>query len=178
MKSEEAQLVEACIKRDERACRQLYERYAPKMYGICLRYTHSTEAAEDVLHDGFIKVFENLNRLRNADALGSWIHRIMVYTAINSHRGELDRVDCDSVADVVESEYSTSENVYAKLDAEIVMHAMRELPASFRSVLNLCEIEGYDFSEVAKMMKIKESSVRATLVRAKRMLADILRNEL
>lgn len=178
MKSEEAQLIEACIRRDERACRQLYERFAPKMYGICLRYTHTTAAAEDVLHDGFIKVFENLGKLRATDALGSWICKIMVYTAINSQRNELPLASCDVVDEVKNRDYASSDEIYAKIDAEIVVNAMRDLPASFRMVLNLCEVEGYSIEEVSKMLKVKNSTVRSALTRAKRMLAEKLKSEM
>ena len=79
MIQEEAQIIEACLRKDQRAYTALYERYAPKMYGVCLRYTRSKEAAEDVLHDGFLKVFENLHRLRDTNAVEPWIRKIMVF---------------------------------------------------------------------------------------------------
>lgn len=173
MKSDEEHLIKACIKRDEEACRQLYERFAPKMYGVCLRYTHSSAAAEDVLHDGFIKVFENLSKIRDAKALGAWIKRIMIYTAINYVRSEKPMELNELYTE--DARYATSEDIYAKIDAEIVMKAMQELPGSFRSVLNLCEVEGYSIREVSEMLKIKESTVRGALVRAKRMLAEKLK---
>lgn len=177
MKTDEAQLIDACIKRDERACRQLYERFAPKMFGICLRYTRSTTAAEDVLHDGFIKVFENLDKLRAVEALDAWISKIMVHTAINSLRNEQPLVSYGNIEENAENEYGSSDSVYAKIDAEIVIKAMQELPDAYRTVLNLCEVEGYGYGEVAKMMKIKESTVRSNLVRAKRLMCNKLRNE-
>ncbi len=176
MKSDAEYFIEACIKRDEKACRQLYERFAPKMYGVCLRYTHSSAAAEDVLHDGFIKVFENLDKLRDANALGAWIKRIMVHTAINYIRSEKPLVLNDF--DKEYGNYATSDDIYDKIDADIVMKAIQELPGSFRSVLNLCEVEGYSIKEASEMLKIKESSVRGALVRAKRMLAEKLKEQI
>ena len=172
MKSEEAQLIEACLKRDERAYSKLYERYAPKMFAVCLRYTRSNSAAEDVMHDGFIKVFETLHKLRDVESLESWMKKIMVYTAINSQRNELPLASMEGVSANVQSDYATSDDIYAGIDAKIVIEAMQKLPASFRTVLNLCEVEGYGFEEVAQQMGVKESTVRSALTRAKQMLAE------
>ena len=177
MKPEEAQLIEACLKRDERAYSKLYERFAPKMFAVCLRYTHSNTAAEDVMHDGFIKVFETLHKLRDVESLEAWMKKIMVYTAINSQRNELPLAPIDSISTDVQSDYATSDDIYASLDAEVVLKAMQQLPASFRTVLNLCEVEGYGFDEVAQQMGVKESTVRSALTRAKQMLAEKLKTE-
>lgn len=177
MKPEEAQLIEACLRKDERAYRRLYDLYASKMYGICLRYTSTNSAAEDVMHDGFIKVFENLHKLRDVSSLEAWMRKVMVYTAINSHRQELPLAASQNGKASIEDESLDSDNIIDRLDAEIIVKAIQELPASFRAVLNLCEIEGYSFNEAAKIMGIKDSSVRSTLVRAKKMLAQKLKND-
>lgn len=175
MNPNNAQIIEGCLRKDERAYRALYDRYAPKMFGICLRYTRSNAAAEDVLNDGFIKVFENLHRLRDVSSLEAWMRRIMINTAINSQRNELPVATMDAID--ISSNYATHSDIISSIDASIVVEALQSLPASFRTALNLCEVEGYSYDEAAKIMDIKLSSLRSTLVRAKKMLLDKLENK-
>lgn len=175
MKQDDAHLIEGCLRKDQRAYSAFYERYAPKMYGVCLRYTRSSAAAEDVLHDGFIKVFENLHRLRDINAVEPWMRRIMVYTAVNAQRKELPLAASGDVDTNVTDDYCNGNEIIAKVDADMVVKVMQQLPASFRTVLNLCEIEGYDFAEVARIMKTKENTVRSALTRAKQMLVKLLK---
>lgn len=76
-------LVRDCLKLKPEAQRQLYEHFAATMLGVCFRYTKSITDAEDVLQDGFVKVFKHLNQFRSEGELGAWIRRIMVHTALN-----------------------------------------------------------------------------------------------
>lgn len=174
MKTEEAHLVEACKKKDRRAYRELYDRFSPQMYAICLRYTHSQNAAEDVLHDAFIKVIDSLHRIKNSDSLKSFINSITVHTAINAYRDQPFVVDPDSVSEIVEDDFGP-ESLYSSIDIQYILEAIRQLPSRYQLVFNLCEIEGYSFAEVAKQLNIQESSVRSNLLRAKRILAEKLK---
>ncbi|MBP5190212.1 MAG: RNA polymerase sigma factor [Bacteroidales bacterium] len=174
MNQNDAQIIEGCLRKDERAYRALYDRFAPKMFGVCLRYTNSRAAAEDVLNDGFVKVFENLHRLRDKSLIEAWMRRIMVYTAINSQRKELPLASADEINTDYVSDYTTHDDIVSRIDASIVVQTMQTLPPTFRAAINLCEIEGYSYEEAAKMMGVKTSSLRGTLVRAKKMLAEKL----
>lgn len=170
MKPDEAKLVEACLRHDQKACRQLYDSYAPQMFGICMRYARSREAAEDILHDGFIKVFENLGKLRDTSQLVPWMHSVMVNTAISfyrhdSHIGYLpDMTDHSSMG-------SDADEIYGNIDVEIIMKAIQKLPTAYRMAFNLCEIEGYSFAEASKELGIVESTVRSNFFRARKILA-------
>ena len=166
MKTETESLVTRCLKHDPRAQKTLYDTYAPMMLGVCMRYFHSREAAEDVLHDAFVKVFEKLHTLRNEVTLEDWIYHIVVNTAINTLRREKLRFET--------LEEESVELNYSPCEMEDLMELIRELPPKYRTVFNLREIEGYDFGEIAKIFKVSESAIRSTLCRAKKMLKEKL----
>lgn len=173
MKPDEATLVKACIKHDQKACRQLYDSFAPRMFGICLRYARSREAAEDILHDGFIKVFENLRKLHEDAVLEPWIARVMVNTAISSLRHESKMETVGEFAEV-DKVCDYSDTIDGSIDAEIILKAIQQLPSAYRMAFNLCEIEGYSYEDVSKELGIAESTVRSNYFRARRILAEKL----
>ena len=176
MKSTEERLVAACLQKDEKAYRELYERYAPKLFGICHRYCKTSAAAEDVLHEGFIKIFESLDKLREVNSLGSWMSAIMVRTAINSYHRERP-VASEAAQDeqMLGSQYD-GEEIYDQIDIEYILEAISELPPQYRAAFNLCEIDGYSYPEASKIMKVTESTVRTNLFRAKKILANKLKH--
>lgn len=159
-------LVEECLKQDPRAQKTLYDTYAPMMLGVCMRYARSREAAEDTLHDAFVKVFAKLHTLRNKVALEDWIYHIVIYTAINNVKRERWHFEAIEV-DAVELDYSP-------YDVSELLEVIQTLPAVYRTVFNLREVEGYDYKEIAKMLKLNENSVRSILFRAKKMLKEKL----
>ncbi len=159
-------LVEECLKQDPRAQKTLYDTYAPMMLGVCMRYARSREAAEDTLHDAFVKVFAKLHTLRNKVALEDWIYHIVIYTAINNVKRERWHFEAVEV-DAVELDYSP-------YDVSELLEVIQTLPAVYRTVFNLREVEGYDYKEIAKMLKLNENSVRSILFRAKKMLKEKL----
>lgn len=172
-KADKAKLVEACLKRDPVACKQLYDSYAPQMLGICMRYARSRESAEDILHDGFIKVFESLHKLRDASQLDSWIRSLMVHTAISTFRHERFT---ENVADYDDegNPFNESDLIYSQIDIKLIMEAIQQLPTAYRMAFNLCEVEGYEYEDAAAELGINESTVRSNLCRARRILAKKL----
>ncbi|MBR1644098.1 MAG: RNA polymerase sigma factor [Bacteroidales bacterium] len=170
MEQNEAKLVEACRRRDEEACRTLYDRFAPKMLGICMRYTGSRDEAQDVLHEGFIRVFSSLGQLRNTDSLASWMSRIMTRTALNyiRYRKHFESIEA---AEFVEAAPDTSLDLY---DTEQLVKAIQALPDNYRAIFNLVEVEGYSYEELALQLGLQQSSVRSLLSRAKHRLAQNL----
>lgn len=176
MKPDEAKLIAACRKGDQRACKQLYDRYASKMFGLCLRYTRTNSAAEDIMHDGFIKVFANLHTLREADALEGWIRTIMINTALNAlrHDNEIAELPDDNHLSDLQITYDEN-NIIDNIDIEIILEAIRELPNQARIAFNLCELEGYSYADAADKMGLSASSIRSNIRRAKQHLADKLK---
>ncbi|MBQ6956410.1 MAG: sigma-70 family RNA polymerase sigma factor [Bacteroidales bacterium] len=172
MKPDEATLVEACLRHDQKACRQLYDSYAPLMFGICMRYARSRQAAEDILHEGFIKVFENLGKLRDTSQLASWIRSLMVHTAVSAYRREHNVEALSDLTD--ESVSSDADEIYGNIDIEVIMRAVQQLPTAYRMAFNLCDVEEYSFAEASEKLGIRESTVRSNLCRARRILAEKL----
>jgi RNA polymerase sigma-70 factor (ECF subfamily) len=163
-------IIEGCISGKQHAQRQLYQRFAPGMLGLCLRYTKNLAEAEDVLQEGFIKVFRSIKELRNTAALEGWIKRIMVNTAISYYHSkkirfvEVQEHHLDILSDEVESES------YLPVDPEIVLSLIQEMPEGYRMVLNLFVFEGYSHKEISAMLKISDNTSKSQLSKARNYL--------
>lgn len=170
--TEEA-LLTGCLQNDASAQRELYARYSPKMLSVCYRFAHSREDAEDMLQEGFIKVFTQIHTFQNKGAFEGWIRRIMVHTCINhlkKNKKFNESVDIIHATGVQGREDSVPSIVQAKQ----VVECIRILPLGYRTVLNLYAIEGYTHKEIAEMLDVEESTSRSQYTRAKQMLEDIL----
>ncbi|MBP5547763.1 MAG: RNA polymerase sigma factor [Bacteroidales bacterium] len=174
MKTEEAQLVEDCLKNDQNAFKRLYDRYASSMYGVCLRYSRTTAAAEDVLHDGFIKVFECLSQLRDVSSLSSWIRSIMIHTAINNYRKEMPVAESDFEGAYIDDPFPSTGDMADDIDMDFLLNVIQQLPPAYRMTFNLCEVECYSVEEAAEALGITISTVRSNLYRAKAILSEKL----
>lgn len=166
-------LIQGCLRNEASAQQDLYYRYSPKMLSVCYRYAKSREDAEDMLQEGFIKVFTQIHQFQNRGALEGWIRRIIVHTCINNlkkNKKFSDSVDIIHAASVPVRE----ENIPSILQAKQVVECIRLLPMGYRTVLNLYAIEGYSHKEIAEILDIEESTSRSQYTRAKAMLEDIL----
>mgnify|MGYP003290290086 CR=1 FL=1 len=171
MKQEEQELVAACMHLDQKACKTMYDRFAPVMMGVCMRYMQDRSAAQDVLQEGFIKVFSRLRQLRSSDSLQSWVKSIMIHTCIDTLRSQqFSLIDEDST-----TLEDGMEPPYENFDRDLIVQAIQQLPPKLRSAFNLYEVEGYTDKEIAKMMGISSSSVRVYALRAKSILAEKLK---
>jgi RNA polymerase sigma-70 factor (ECF subfamily) len=166
---DEKELIKLCRKDDRTAQEGLYRLFAPEMLGVCYRYTKSLDDAEDVLQDGFVKVFTQIGQFRGEGALGGWIRRIMVTTAISylrRHNRYRNQMDFDSQPlHVAVEEVATN-----KLQTAELMDMVRKLPVGYQTVFNLVGIEGYDHAEVAAMLGISTQTSRSQYSRARAML--------
>ena len=168
------ELIKACIRGDQRACKQLYDRFAPQMYALCLRYSHSNLVAQDILHDGFIKVFDNLSKLRSASSLAAWIRSVIVKTAIDNWHKEKQTANIDTLPENMEFSSNSFSEICAHIDIQVILNEVRSLPPAYRMAFNLCDVEGYQFAEAADILGITESTVRSNLTRARSILATKL----
>ena len=169
----EESILKGCLKNDAVAQRELYNRYSPKMLAVCYRFAHNREDAEDMLQEGFIKVFSQIHTFRNQGAFEGWIRRIIVHTCINNlkkNRKFNESVDLIHATTMQVREESVPSIVQAKQ----VVECIRILPIGYRTVLNLYAIEGYSHREIGNMLDIEESTSRSQYTRAKQMLEDIL----
>jgi RNA polymerase sigma factor (sigma-70 family) len=170
--TEEA-IVKGCLKNDKTAQRELYNRYSSKMLAVCYRFAHNREDAEDMLQEGFIKVFLQIHTFENRGAFEGWIRRIVVHTCINilkKNKKFNESVDIIHATGVQVRE----ESVPAIIQAKQVVECIRLLPIGYRTVLNLYAVEGYSHREISNMLDIEESTSRSQYTRAKAMLEDIL----
>ena len=166
-------LIVGCMHNDPAAQRELYNRYSPKMLSVCYRFAQSREDAEDMLQEGFIKVFTQIHTFQNKGAFEGWIRRIVVHTCINllkKHKKFNENVDL-AYADSV---YVREDSMPSILQAKQVIECIRLLPVGYRTVLNLYAIEGYSHREIGEMLEIEESTSRSQYTRAKAMLENIL----
>jgi len=170
--TEEA-IVSGCLHNDQIAQRELYHRYSPKMLSVCYRFAHNREDAEDMLQEGFIKVFSQIHTFQNKGAFEGWIRRIVVHTCINhlkKNKKFNESVDIIHATGIQVREESVPSIVQAKQ----VVECIRLLPIGYRTVLNLYAIEGYSHKEIAEVLDIEESTSRSQYTRAKQMLEEIL----
>jgi RNA polymerase sigma factor (sigma-70 family) len=170
--TEEA-ILSGCLQNDAGAQRELYTRYSPKMLSVCYRFAHNREDAEDMLQEGFIKVFSQVHTFQNKGAFEGWVRRIMVHTCINhlkKNKKFNESVDIIHANGVQVREESVPSIVQAKQ----IVECIRLLPLGYRTVLNLYAIEGYSHKEISGMLDVEESTSRSQYTRAKQMLEDIL----
>ena len=166
-------LLQGCLQGKPAAQRELYERFSPKMLAVCYRYGHNREDAEDMLQEGFIKVFSQIHTFENRGALEGWIRRIMVHTCINilkKNKKFNESVDLIHATTV----HVREESIPSIMQAKEVVECIRLLPLGYKTVLNLYAIEGFSHREIGEMLEVGESTSRSQYTRAKAMLEDIL----
>lgn len=167
----EIELVEGCRAGMDSARRELYTLYSKQMLAVCYRYTGDMDAAYDVLHDGFIKIFTHFT-FRGECALGTWVTRVMVTQAIDYLRKQqrfnrlvVTEEQLPDIADETEVAEAGS-----RLSEELLMKFVAELPDGCRTVFNLYVFEEKSHKEIAELLHIKEHSSTSQLHRAKSLL--------
>ncbi len=162
-------LVKDCIREIPAAQRQLYDLFAETMLGVCYRYTKSIDDAEDVLQDGFVKVFRNLHQYKFEGELGAWIRRIMVTTALNFLKKN-SRYSYDLSFDNENLHPVTDDNPEIKMTGKELADLVRQLPIGYQTIFNMHAVEGFSHVEIGKMMGINEGTSRSQYARARALL--------
>lgn len=166
-------MLDGCRRNNASAQEALYNRFSPRMLGVCYRFAKNREDAEDMLQEGFIKIFTQIHQYRNEGALEGWIRRIVVHTCINilkKNKKFSDSVDITHAQSI----HVREEMIPSIMQAKQVVECIRSLPLGYKTVLNLYAIEGYSHKEIAFMLDIEESTSRSQYTRAKAMLEEIL----
>lgn len=168
----ERDLIEGCIRGDRKMQRELYERFAPKMYGVCLRYAGNAEEAEDILQEGFIKVFRKIASYRGEGSFEGWIRRIFVNTAIEYYRKKI------YLQPITEHEENTVEGKYLSvldnLAEKDIIKLVQQLSPGYRTVFNMYVVEGYTHKQIADLLGISEGTSKSQLSRAKQILQEMV----
>ena len=162
-------LVKDCLKGKPEAQRQLYEHYAEYMLGVCYRYTKSMPDAEDILQEGFVKVFINLHQYKSQGELGAWIRRIMVNTAINYLKKQ-SRYQQELSFSEVALHPVTTDDPDVLLSIKELADLIRQLPVGYQTIFNLHAVEGYSHVEIGKILGIQEGTSRSQYARARGLL--------
>lgn len=168
----ELKLVKLCKKGDAKAQYKLYKLYSKSMYNLAVRMTGDHNKAEDVLQDAFIKVFSELNKLRNEKAFGGWLRRIVVNRCIDISRKE--RMFFTDMETLNDREHEIAEEVDEKVDPETIHKLIKKLPDGAREILVLRALEGYRHAEISEKLGITESTAKTQFFRAKQLLAKML----
>jgi len=164
----DSDLIQGCIDGDPRMQEELYRKFSPKMYAVCLRYAGNNDDAQDLLQDGFIKVFRNLTKFRNEGSFEGWMRRVFVNTSIEHYRR---KVHLNSISEQEERIIEdASVSVLDQLAERDIVQLVRELSPGYRAVFNLYVIEGYSHKEIADMLQISEGTSKSRLARAKSIL--------
>lgn len=166
-------LVIECVNGNVRAQRMLFDKFARKMLGVCMRYAKSTEQAEDVLQDGFVKVFTKLKDFKHDGSLEGWIRRIMVNTSLDQIRKNAKMLGDTNIDDVG---YKIENNafVFENLMADDLMKMVQAMPEGYKIVFNMFAIEGYSHGEIAETLGISENTSKSQYSRARAYLRERL----
>ena len=184
MKNQEElkKLVDGCVNNNRRAQEELFKMFYGKMLGVCLRYMSDRDDAQEVLQQGFIKVFEKIGVFDFKGSLEGWIRRIVTNTAIDairkSKRNPYLSDDDQFFKDEVVNEFEQKEEMdILNLRAEEAMNAIQELSPGYRAVFNLYVIEDYSHKEIAEKLGISEGTSKSNLAKAKMNLQKILKRK-
>lgn len=172
MAFQEKDIIRGCLDGERAAQKALYEHFASKMLGVCMRYAKDRAEAEDMLQEGFLKVFQGLAKYKHEGSFEGWVRRIMVYNAINyyKHRArkfqeDLDREDYDA---------PYHDEVLERISAKEIVALIQQLPEGYRMIFNLYAIEGYTHQEIADQLNIAVGTSKSQYSRARQFLQGLL----
>lgn len=170
----EKQLIHRSSSGNREAQQRLYEKYAPKMLGVCRRYIKDMQFAEDAMVSGFVKVFKNLDSFRHEGSFEGWIRKIMVRECI-SHLRKRQFIVYDDY--VLEEKTAIESKSHSEFDTEHIQLLIDALPEGYRTVFVLYAVEGYKHQEIADLLDISESTSKSQLFKARRWLQQKLKTQ-
>lgn len=165
----EHELIRGCIRKDADCQRQLFELFAGKMMTVCLRYAVDSAEAEDMLQEGFIRVFSYIHQFKFEGSFEGWVRRIIVNTALKVLQKK--KIVFTEITDQ-QTKAAMEPFAYTNLGEDDLMKLINALPDGYRVVFNLNVIEGYSHEEIAQMLNIQASTSRSQLVKARKMLQN------
>ena len=165
------ELILECLKGKAGAENELYDRLSPLMFGVCLRYAPNASEAEDILQEGFMKMFQHLGSYRGQGPFEAWLRRIMVHTALERYRKKA-LLTVESSEDETIDAQAEAATFDDSLTTEALLELIQALPPGYRLVFNLYAIEGYSHKEIAERLHISEGTSKSQLARARRILQE------
>ena len=174
LKNSEKNILAGCIKGRQSAQRELFDKYSRLLLGVCNRYAQSIEEAEDILQEGFVKIFLNIKEFKGDGSLLAWMRRIMINTAITHYHKMRKHRYHDDLDEVSESRFEERTWEEAEFTREELFNVIRTMPDGYRVVFNLYAVEGYKHREIAEILKIDENTSKSQYSRARRWLQERL----
>lgn len=162
----ESDLIAACVKKDPRAQRVVYERFYAKMLAVCTRYVGCRETAKDIVQDGFVVLFDKIGTFAGTGSFEGWVRKIMVNTSL-SYLRKNDALRYSEQIETTIGKSTTTGNILENISAQDILHCIDQMPQGFRTIFNLYAIEGYPHQDIAQMLQINESTSRSQYSRAR-----------
>ncbi len=163
-------IIKGCVAGKTSAQGELFKKYSKMLFGVCIRYTKDPSAAEDVLHEGFIKIFLNISSYKGKGSFEGWMRRIMVNTALERYRKNFQMYPVHEVAEL-ESKLNTN-LIVSELSSQELLGLIKELPPAYKMVFNLFAIDGYSHKEISEMLSISIGTSKSNLSRARKILQN------
>jgi RNA polymerase sigma factor (sigma-70 family) len=163
-------VIRGCQENKPGAQRELYDMFKTKMFGICMRYAGNYDDAQDILQDGFIKVFDKIHQFGFKGAFEGWIRKVMVNTALEKYRIHYRQVPVDE--HLSEIGQDDSRDIIADIDVTELIKIVEELSPRYRVVFNLYALEGFSHKEISDMLQISEGTSKSNLSRARTILQE------
>jgi len=170
---DEKAILKGCREGKRSAQKQLYEKYASVMLAICLRYSKNRDEAEDLIQEGFLKIFQNINTFRNHGSFEGWIKRIMINHALNHYKKNRKIPFTEDIEDINETDilsYDEEVENIEPVSPETLLAMIQSLPEGYRMVFNLYVFEEYSHKEIAETMNFSENTSKTQLMKARRQL--------
>jgi RNA polymerase sigma factor (sigma-70 family) len=172
----ESDIIKGCLDNDRKTQEVLYERFSAKMYAVCLRYSKNADDAQDLLQDGFVKVFRNIDKFRGDGSFEGWMRRIFVNTSIEHFRKASRNYNVTDTEDL--SIEDTSLNALDNLAEKDIIKMIQELSPGYRQVFNMYVVEGYSHKDIGDILGISEGTSKSQLARAKGILKKMVEEKL
>lgn len=165
----ETDLINGCMSGDRRMQKLLYDQYSSKMYAVCVRYMGNGDDAQDILQEGFIKVFRNLEKFRGDGSFEGWIRRIFVNTAIEQIRKKKTDLSLTEKEEIIELKTATAIDNMSEKD---LLQIVSELSPGYRTIFNMYVVEGFNHKEISEILGISEGTSKSQLARARMILQE------
>ena len=167
------ELVKACIRKDRKAQKKLYNLLSSRMFAVCLRYAANVHQAEDILQEGFIKVFQKLDTFRLEGSFEGWVRRIMINCALEEYRKSLKKAGDTQIDETFD--VGMDNQIVEGINADEMLKCIQKLATGYRTVFNLYAIEGFSHQEIAEMLGISEATSKSQLSRARVLLQKMIK---
>lgn len=171
-------LIEGCLKEDRHSQNSLYELLSKKMFIVCLRYSKNREEAEEILQEGFMKIFQFIHQYNNTGSFEGWASKIMVNCALQRYRSKKHLHAVVSIDSVQEDNMISEENAISKIGTKELLSMVQKLSPVYRMVFNLYVFEGFKHKEIAKLLNISEGTSKSNLSDARALLQKAVNNSL